>query len=370
MDSIVLRDRNGKEINYHGIDYLNVKTQDGETQSYAAYDPETLVPENLVSGVVVGDVEGALKVPQAVETTINPDFSAGDMEVVPEDEQVFSKVGIQKPANLTPGNIAKDVDIAGVVGTLEGSGRDVCLFSRTVFSFSYKLSTSSSETLNTKVSISLYPKTAEVVRAIAFGDSSANSTNTAVSVGSLSYNTLTLPDITVTKSSSLVLVSATLSVNYPAYRYKTQFCCLTVDFHIPGCTLQETENGLIFTADNTVTGTIYDMPVRGKEIVIVDLSESQITYLSGDRLMKYFEKLEKIIYPATTTAVWWDTLRDISSPNQITLDLTRCTTVPQLYNFNTKYPSGGKQILVSSAMYDSFISATNWANVADYIVAV
>ena len=122
MDSIVLRDRNGKEINYHGIDYLNVKTPDGETQGYAAYDPETLVPENLVSGVVVGDVEGALKVPQAVETTIDPDFSAGDMEVVPEDGQVFSKVGILKPANLLPENIAEDVDVAGIIGALEASG--------------------------------------------------------------------------------------------------------------------------------------------------------------------------------------------------------------------------------------------------------
>ena len=122
MDSIVLRDRNGKEINYHGIDYLNVNTPDGETQGYAAYDPETLVPENLVSGVVVGDVEGALEVPQAVETTIDPDFKAGNMEVVPADGQVFSKVGVLKPANLTPENIAKDVDIAGIIGTLAAGG--------------------------------------------------------------------------------------------------------------------------------------------------------------------------------------------------------------------------------------------------------
>lgn len=122
MDSIVLRDRNGKEINYHGIDYLNVKTPDGETQGYAAYDPETLTPENLVSGVKVGDVEGALKVPQAVETTVAPDFSVGDMEVSPEDGKVFSKVGVLKPANLTPGNIAKDVDIAGIIGTLAVGG--------------------------------------------------------------------------------------------------------------------------------------------------------------------------------------------------------------------------------------------------------
>lgn len=119
---IALRDRNGKQITYHGINYINLKTRDGGTQGFAAYDPETLVPGNLANGVVVGDVKGALSVPQVVETTIDPDFSAGNMEVVPDNGKVFSKVGILKPANLFPENIAKDVDIAGVVGTLESGG--------------------------------------------------------------------------------------------------------------------------------------------------------------------------------------------------------------------------------------------------------
>lgn len=59
---------------------------------------------------------------EVAEVSVTPDFSAGDMEVVPEDGQVFSKVSIPKPANLLPENIAEGVDIAGIIGTLAASG--------------------------------------------------------------------------------------------------------------------------------------------------------------------------------------------------------------------------------------------------------
>lgn len=122
MADIVLKDRNGNDVQYPGVNYLKVNTVDGGTQGFAAYDPETLKAENLPVGVNVGDVVGALEIPEQVTTTIDLDFANGDMEVTPEDGQAFSKVTIPPPANLVPGNIAKDVDIAGVVGTLETGG--------------------------------------------------------------------------------------------------------------------------------------------------------------------------------------------------------------------------------------------------------
>ena len=57
-----------------------------------------------------------------VETTVQPDFSDGDMEVLPAEDKLFSKVTIEKPETLIPENIAKDVEIAGIVGTLAGGG--------------------------------------------------------------------------------------------------------------------------------------------------------------------------------------------------------------------------------------------------------
>ena len=100
MADIVLRDRNGNQVEYPGVESIKLNTVGGDTKEFI--DPDT--------------------VPQAVEKTIDPDFSTGDMEVIPEEGQVFSKVGISKPDNLIPGNIAEGVDIAGIVGTLAASG--------------------------------------------------------------------------------------------------------------------------------------------------------------------------------------------------------------------------------------------------------
>lgn len=57
--------------------------------------------------------------PESVETTVNLDFSSGDMEVTPAEGKVFEKVSIPAPTNLIPENIAEGVDIAGIVGSLE-----------------------------------------------------------------------------------------------------------------------------------------------------------------------------------------------------------------------------------------------------------
>lgn len=62
-------------------------------------------------------------------------FVAG-MEIVPNDNEVFSKVTIPKPDTLVPENIAEGVDVAGVTGTFVG-GSDVTSISK-VITFSSK----------------------------------------------------------------------------------------------------------------------------------------------------------------------------------------------------------------------------------------
>lgn len=94
--NLVLKDHSG--INIEGLDSvveIRVPTDDGDFQSYTL---------------------GA-----RVEKTIDLDFSAGNMEVTPENGTVFGKVVIRQPGTLIPDNIAFDVNIAGIVGTNKGS---------------------------------------------------------------------------------------------------------------------------------------------------------------------------------------------------------------------------------------------------------
>ena len=94
--NLVLKDHSG--INIEGLDSIveiRVPTDDGDFQSYTL---------------------GA-----RVEKTIDLDFSAGNMEVTPENGTVFGKVVIRQPGTLIPDNIAVDVNVAGIVGTNKGS---------------------------------------------------------------------------------------------------------------------------------------------------------------------------------------------------------------------------------------------------------
>lgn len=57
-----------------------------------------------------------------VETSVDLDFSAGDMEVTPNEGEAFSKVTIPQPDTLVAGNIAEGVTVAGILGTLASGG--------------------------------------------------------------------------------------------------------------------------------------------------------------------------------------------------------------------------------------------------------
>lgn len=85
--------------------------------------PETLVPENILLGVEIGGVVGsAVAEVETEEKTVELDFSSGDMTIEPTEGKFLSRVDIPKPETLVPENIAKDVMIAGILGTHEGEG--------------------------------------------------------------------------------------------------------------------------------------------------------------------------------------------------------------------------------------------------------
>ena len=85
-----------------------------------------LVPENIKSGVSIfgvdGTHEGGIDVTLIEGMEIPLDFSAGDQALAAPEGYAVKSATIKKPTTLIPQNIAKGVNIAGVVGTLESGG--------------------------------------------------------------------------------------------------------------------------------------------------------------------------------------------------------------------------------------------------------
>lgn len=153
--NIVLKDLNGEDVVYEGVSEialiddagndvmfsrgelleglqidLNMSRGNQTVEAPKGYlvkkatikKPATMRPENIAEGVNIAGVVGSLKASTPKETTIEPDFSEGDMVVAPEDGTMFSKVTIPTPDTLVPENIADGINIAGIVGTLAAGG--------------------------------------------------------------------------------------------------------------------------------------------------------------------------------------------------------------------------------------------------------
>jgi hypothetical protein len=149
---IVLKNKTGQAMTYYDVETISVNTTiSGQTQVYTkgqAFEnvpvelnfadgndqlitapdgtliksaiierPDGLIPEHIKKGIEVAGVEGNFA-GDIVDKTIDLDFSnLSDMVVEADEDTVMSKVTIVKPDALAPENIAKDVNIAGVVGT-------------------------------------------------------------------------------------------------------------------------------------------------------------------------------------------------------------------------------------------------------------
>ena len=92
---IVLKDMNGDDMFFEGVAAVKLNLDDGSTQIFSKGE--------------------------AIAKRIALDFSNGDM-IVEDEDKLFSTVKIYKPETLIPENIAKDVEIAGVVGIHESGG--------------------------------------------------------------------------------------------------------------------------------------------------------------------------------------------------------------------------------------------------------
>lgn len=54
--------------------------------------------------------------------TVGLSMASGNQVIAPDDGYSLSEVTVTKPATLIPENIKKDVNVGGVVGTMESGG--------------------------------------------------------------------------------------------------------------------------------------------------------------------------------------------------------------------------------------------------------
>lgn len=95
MANILLKNHNGDEEIFEGVDRVKLNTTDGGTQIFS-------------EGEVIDEV--------AVELNL----AEGDQTVTAPPGMLVKSATIIKPETLKPENIVKDVEIAGVVGTHSG----------------------------------------------------------------------------------------------------------------------------------------------------------------------------------------------------------------------------------------------------------
>ena len=88
--------------------------------------PETFIPGNIKKGVniggVVGDFTGEGLTEKSKTEPLN--MSEGNQIINPDAGTTMSQVTIIKPDTFIPENIKKDVNIGGIIGTLEMGGID------------------------------------------------------------------------------------------------------------------------------------------------------------------------------------------------------------------------------------------------------
>lgn len=95
MAEVIIKNRDGEDLTFSGVKAVKLNTTDGGTQIFS-------------EGVAMEGVE------------IEPDFSAGDQNVIAADGYLVKSAVIKKPDTLLPKNIVEGVEIAGVTGTAKG----------------------------------------------------------------------------------------------------------------------------------------------------------------------------------------------------------------------------------------------------------
>lgn len=95
--------------------------EDMTLSSATIIKPDTMIPENIKTGVNIGGVVGTAPTPKVEQTkTVDLDMAAGNQTINPDESKVLSSAVVTKPTTLVAENIKKGINIGGVIGTLEG----------------------------------------------------------------------------------------------------------------------------------------------------------------------------------------------------------------------------------------------------------
>lgn len=102
---------------------MTISVPDGSLVKEATIlKPEGLTPENVRQGVNICGIDGEF-LGDTEEAEVELSMADGNQVILPSaDGKSLSKVTVKKPETLIPENIAKGVEIGGVVGTHEGGG--------------------------------------------------------------------------------------------------------------------------------------------------------------------------------------------------------------------------------------------------------
>ena len=156
MPNIKVKGPDGEVLTFEGVERILMDSADGETtvpfsygdtvenipialnlaegnQQVVAEDgvlvksaiilkPEDLASENIRYGRHIAGFDGTF-IGDTEEVTVDLSMADGDQVIVPSSYgKVLSKVTVKKPEGLVPENIAKGIEIGGVVGEHSGGG--------------------------------------------------------------------------------------------------------------------------------------------------------------------------------------------------------------------------------------------------------
>lgn len=179
MPDILLKDKDGVDVTYEGVETVTFDTptqEKGATFTYGevveldpiALDlaegnltvsvsdaellkqvtivkPDSMTPENIRNGINIGGVVGTLEVLESQVVEVDLTLADGDQVLTAPDGYAYSQVTVKKPSTLIPRNILEGVEIAGVVGEMTAGSGDGFDFSADPLSYtSYSVDSSTS----------------------------------------------------------------------------------------------------------------------------------------------------------------------------------------------------------------------------------